>query len=72
MNPLANPFTAGESEQTVFRSPRATLESVAQAVCGILNQQGGTALWGIDSLETRGSGTGGANWERPRNRLSGN
>ncbi|MDA3926465.1 MAG: putative DNA binding domain-containing protein [Kiritimatiellae bacterium] len=38
----------GESETLVMKGSRVTRESIARAVCGLLNQQGGSLLWGID------------------------
>lgn len=38
-----------ESEQLAFASPRSTLEQVGSTLCGMLNQQGGVLLWGVDS-----------------------
>lgn len=52
MNPMARLVEGGESEQISFESPHATVESVARAVCGMLNQQGGTVLWGVDPQGT--------------------
>lgn len=55
MNPLKHLIEAGESEHAVFKGPRTPLETVAQSVCALLNQQGGTVLWGVD---TRGTMSG--------------
>jgi ATP-dependent DNA helicase RecG len=52
MNPLKHLVEAGESEHAAFKGPRTPLESVAQTVCALLNQQGGTVLWGVDSRGT--------------------
>jgi ATP-dependent DNA helicase RecG len=52
MNPIAQLIEAGESEKVAFKPPRATVESVAQVVCGMLNQQGGIMLWGVDPRRT--------------------
>ncbi len=52
MNPITHLIQAGESEQAAFKGPRTPLESVAQTVCAMLNQQGGTVLWGVDSRGT--------------------
>ncbi len=38
----------GESETCEFKSQRASLDSLAKAVCGMLNQQGGMLVWGVD------------------------
>ena len=52
MNPMTQLLEAGESEKAAFKPARATVESVAEAVCGMLNQQGGSVLWGIGSRGT--------------------
>jgi ATP-dependent DNA helicase RecG len=52
MNPISHLVEGGESEQAAFKGPRTPLESVAQTVCALLNQQGGTVLWGVDSRGT--------------------
>ncbi len=38
----------GESETAEFKSSRSSFEALARAVCGMLNQQGGVLLWGVD------------------------
>jgi ATP-dependent DNA helicase RecG len=38
----------GESETLEFKTGRAGADAVARAVCGMLNQQGGIVLWGVD------------------------
>lgn len=38
-----------ESEQLAFALPRSTLEQIGSTLCGMLNQQGGILLWGVDS-----------------------
>ncbi len=52
MNPITRFIEAGESEQVAFKPQRASVESVAEVVCAMLNQQGGTVLWGVDSRKT--------------------
>jgi ATP-dependent DNA helicase RecG len=37
-----------ESETLERKSPRSSVASIAQAVCGMLNQKGGAILWGIN------------------------
>lgn len=49
MNHLKSLIDGGESEHLAFKGARAPLESVAQTVCALLNQQGGTVLWGVDA-----------------------
>ena len=41
----------GESEQMEFKGPRSTYDTLARAVCGLLNQQGGFLIWGINKDE---------------------
>jgi ATP-dependent DNA helicase RecG len=36
-----------ESETLEFKGPRAHLDALARAVCGMLNQQGGVVVWGV-------------------------
>ena len=38
----------GESETTDFKSARTQFDTLTKAVCGMLNQQGGVLLWGVD------------------------
>lgn len=38
----------GESETLSFLGSRTHLETLARNVCGMLNQQGGVILWGVD------------------------
>ena len=38
----------GASETTEFRGARAPLDALVKAVCGMLNQQGGVLVWGVD------------------------
>jgi len=38
----------GESEQMEFKGSRCSLEVLAREVCGLLNQQGGYVLWGVN------------------------
>ena len=45
---LALLLTTGESERTEFQATRASVESIGREVCGLLNQQGGVLLWGVD------------------------
>ncbi len=52
MNPIIKLIEVRESEHFAFKPQRASLESVAQTVCGMLNQQGGTVFWGVDSRGT--------------------
>jgi ATP-dependent DNA helicase RecG len=40
----------GESETAEFKGARAPLDALAKAICGMLNQQGGLLLWGVDEL----------------------
>lgn len=49
MNPLRQWIEAGESEKVAFVGPQTSVERVAQSVCAMLNQQGGTLVWGVDS-----------------------
>jgi ATP-dependent DNA helicase RecG len=49
MNPVAEIIQSGESERTALVPPHAELDTLGKTVCGILNQQGGRVLWGIDS-----------------------
>jgi ATP-dependent DNA helicase RecG len=60
MNLLRQLIEAGESEKVSFAGPTASIERVGQSVCAMLNQQGGTLLWGVDS---RGAVRGIANAE---------
>lgn len=39
----------GESESLVLLAGRAGQDSVLRAICGLLNQQGGTVVWGVKS-----------------------
>jgi ATP-dependent DNA helicase RecG len=45
---VAQVLAAGQSEQVEFKGPRVPVDSVAREVCGFLNQQGGTVIWGVD------------------------
>jgi len=45
---LSQLLGAGESEQVEFKGPRAAIDAVARDICGLLNQRGGTVLWGVD------------------------
>jgi ATP-dependent DNA helicase RecG len=45
---IAEILKKGESETAEFKGPRTPSESLARAVCGLLNQQGGVLLWGVD------------------------
>ena len=47
-SPIEKLLSGGESERVEFRGVGAREQSVAAAVCGMLNQQGGTVLWGVD------------------------
>lgn len=38
----------GESETLEFKGPRVSVDALAKAVCGMLNQQGGVLLWGVN------------------------
>ena len=38
----------GESETLEFKTVRCPLEALGKTVCGMLNQQGGLLLWGVD------------------------
>ena len=38
----------GESEQMEFKGARCSLDVLAREVCGLLNQQGGYVLWGVN------------------------
>lgn len=38
----------GESETVEYKTSRAGLDALARDVCGMLNQQGGVVLWGVD------------------------
>jgi ATP-dependent DNA helicase RecG len=49
MNPLRQLIEAGESEKVAFAGPQTSVERVAQSVCAMLNQQGGTLVWGVNS-----------------------
>jgi len=52
MNLITHLIAAGESEQVAFKPQHTTVESVAEVVCAMLNQQGGTVLWGVDARKT--------------------
>lgn len=41
----------GESEQMEFKGPRSTFDTLARVVCGLLNQQGGFLVWGMNKNE---------------------
>lgn len=43
---LTDLLGSGESETLEFKGPRAPLDSLVKAVCGMLNQQGGVVVWG--------------------------
>lgn len=49
MNLVAQILRDGESEKTAFLSSRCAPETIGKTVCGILNQQGGRVLWGVDA-----------------------
>ncbi len=38
----------GESETVEFKGSRSNIEALSRAVCGMLNQQGGFLLWGVN------------------------
>lgn len=38
----------GESETSELKGPGASVDAIARAVCGMLNQQGGVVVWGVD------------------------
>ncbi|MBT3295597.1 MAG: hypothetical protein HN919_22965 [Verrucomicrobia bacterium] len=38
----------GESETVEFKGPRSSPDTLSRAVCGLLNQQGGFLLWGVN------------------------
>jgi ATP-dependent DNA helicase RecG len=46
--PIEKLLAGGETERVEFKSASAREQTVAAAVCGMLNQQGGTVLWGVD------------------------
>jgi ATP-dependent DNA helicase RecG len=48
VNPVAEIIKKGESERSVFLPPRTTMPTIGKTVCGMLNQQGGAVLWGVD------------------------
>jgi ATP-dependent DNA helicase RecG len=52
---LSRILEIGESETTIFKGAHSPLDAIAKAVCGMLNQQGGLLLWGIDA-ESRAVG----------------
>lgn len=49
MNHLTDIIARGESERNALLQPRCTMATIGKTVCGMLNQQGGTVLWGVDS-----------------------
>ncbi len=49
MNLIDEIIRGGESERTALMPPGAALDSLAKTACGMLNQQGGRVLWGVDS-----------------------
>lgn len=46
-DPMEKLLASGENERVEFKSASAREASVAAAVCAMLNQQGGTVLWGV-------------------------
>jgi ATP-dependent DNA helicase RecG len=48
MNLLAALISRGESETCEFKGPRAPLPNLVRVTCGLLNQQGGVLVWGLD------------------------
>jgi len=50
----------GESEKLEFKTGRCRLDVLGKTICGMLNQQGGLLLWGVDN---EGKPTGLANAE---------
>lgn len=67
MNPLRQLIEAGESEKVAFAGSQTSVERVAQSVCAMLNQQGGTLVWGVSSS---GAVRGIANAEEKAQRLN--
>lgn len=51
MNPILTLIQSGESETLEFKSPGSPIPAVAEAVCAMLNQQGGTVIWGVNAKE---------------------
>lgn len=49
MNLVAEIIQKGESERTALLPPGAAMATIGKTVCGMLNQQGGTVLLGVDS-----------------------
>lgn len=48
MNFVEEIIKKGETERTALFPARAPMASVGHAVCGMLNQQGGSVVWGVD------------------------
>lgn len=47
-SPIEQLLREKESGTLEFKSGRCTLEMLGKVVCGLLNQQGGVVLWGVD------------------------
>ncbi len=45
---IAQFLAKSESETLEFKGPGAHLDSLARSVCGMLNQQGGVIIWGVN------------------------
>ena len=67
MNPLRQLIEDGESEKVAFAGPQTSVERVATSVCAMLNQKGGTLLWGVGS---RGAVSGITNAEEQAQTLN--
>ncbi|HVC96950.1 MAG TPA: ATP-binding protein [Pirellulales bacterium] len=48
MTALTEILNSGESETAEFKARDVALDELAKSVCGMLNQQGGVLLWGVD------------------------
>jgi ATP-dependent DNA helicase RecG len=46
--PIEKLIKEGESETLEFKAGRCPLDVIGKTICGMLNQQGGMLLWGVD------------------------
>lgn len=49
MNVLSGLISRGESETCEFQGARTPLPTLVRVTCGLLNQQGGLLVWGLDN-----------------------